>query len=210
MAKKEHITFTRQTAEILSNMAKDHIVGSSGIQQRDKPTNSVGKWVMKATTTITPCNYVCVDSGPSTPGFPGETPPPAEQSPIPGSGTAVICFRDDDGLLKIYKQDGVTASSGQVYSLLNEAIPAGRFFLATRDLAGTLWAEAVFHSCEPGSGGSGGGGSGPGSGSNCIDVVTDVRFDVYTCQLIVCTRNICFPPGTIIGPEDCGSGGSGG
>lgn len=204
MAKKEHVTFTRKTAEILSGMARDHIVGSAGIQQRAKPTNSVGKWVMKATGVISACDYRCLGESEAT------------QVPVPGSGTAVICHRDPvDGLLKVYKQDGITESSGQVFSLLNEAIPAGRYFLATRDLAGTLWAESVFQSCENGSGGSGGsggdgGGSGPGSGSGCIDVVTDVRFDVYTCQLIVCTRNICFPPGTIIGPEDCGSGGSGG
>jgi len=207
MAKKEHVTFTRKTAEILNGMAKDHIVGSSGVQQRDKPGNTVGKWVMKATTTITACDYRCLGSGESV------------QVPVPGSGTAEICYRDPaDNKLKVYKQDGSTSSSGQVYSLLNEEIPVGRYFLATRDLAGTLWAEAVFQACENGSSGSGGSGSGSGdgsgggagSGANCIDVVTDVRFDVYTCQLIVCTRNICFPPGTIIGPEDCGSGSSGG
>lgn len=202
MAKKEHVTFTRKTAEVLNSIAKDHIGGSSTIQQRGKPTNSVGKWVMKATTPITPCDYSCLGSG--------------ESSPEPGSGTAVICYRDpEDGKLKVHKEDGVTETSGQVYSLLNQTIPEGRFFLATRDLAGTLWAESVFYSCQNGSGGDGSGsgdgsGGGPGSGAGCIDVVTDVRFDIYTCQLIICTRNICFPPGTIIGPEDCGSGGGSG
>lgn len=198
MAKKEHVTFTRKTAEILSGIARDHIVGSSGIQQRAKPANSVGKWVMKAITPITACDYRCNND---------------EQAPVPGSGTAVICYLDTvDGKLKVYKQDEVTESAAAVSSLLNEVIPVGRFFIATRDLAGALWAESVFESCDSGSGGSGGsgGGSGPGSGSGCIDVVTDVRFDVYTCQLVVCTRNICFPPGTIIGPEDCGGSGSGG
>lgn len=195
---KRHVTFTPKTASILGNIAKDHVSGSSVVDPRNKPGNSVGKWVMKATTPITACDYRCLDD---------------ERSPIPGSGTAVICYLDQvDGKLKVHKPDGITEVAAPVSSLLNEVIPAGRFFIGTRDLAGTLWAESVFESCDAGSGGSGGsgGGSGPGSGSGCIDVVTDVRFDIYTCQLIVCTRNICFPPGTIIGPEDCGSGGSGG
>lgn len=56
-----------------------------------------------------------------------------------------------------------------------------------------------------------GSGSGSGSGSGpCIDVVTDVRFDPYTCVLTVCTRRVCLPAGSTVGEENCGGQGSGG
>ena len=56
-----------------------------------------------------------------------------------------------------------------------------------------------------------GSGSGSGSGSGpCLDVVTDVRFDPYTCKLTVCTKRVCLPAGSTVGEEDCGDKGSGG
>lgn len=168
---------------------------SIGLNRIDKPKNAVGKWVMKAITPITAADYRCTGYQPT---------------PTPGEGLAAICYRDlETGQLVEHRVGkDLELVTITVYSLLSEIIPTGWYFLGTRDLAGTIWAEAAFAQCE-GSGGSGAG-SGLGSGSGCIDIVTDVSFDAATCRLIVCTRNVCFPPGTIIGPEDCGSGGSGG
>ena len=189
MAKKELFTFPRQIASTLYRMASQASGGSGSVENwPSQAGNAVGKWVMKAKTAISACDYKCV-------GY--------SESPVPGSGIAVLCYRDTEtGKLEVHKPGGQEVEI-TVYSLLDELIPVDWFFLGTRDLAGTIWAESVFKKCdETGSGG----GSGLGSGSGCIDVVTDVSFDPYTCKLIVCTRNICFPPGTIIGPEDCGSG----
>jgi hypothetical protein len=198
--KKELVTFSRGIASTLVQMAKSFSGGSSSIDAFPKTSNQTGLWLMQARTTITAAAYNCDQAG----DFSG---------PTPGSGKARLCYREKLlGKVMPYKPNGKYVE-GTVYNLLKESIPENRYFLASRDLAGTIWVEQIFRSCEGGSGsqGSGGsGGSGPGSGDNCIDVVTQVSFDPYTCKLIVCTRNICFPPGTIIGPEDCGSGGSGG
>lgn len=181
--------FGPKTAAKLYQMAKEYVAGKETAARVPKPPgNQVGFWLMRATSVITAADYKCV-------GYPGD--------PVPGSGTGVICFRDP---ATNEMKTPANPLGGPVYSALTEAVPLGRRFWGLRDLAGTIWVHSVLPACED----TGSGGSGPGSGSGCIDVVTDVRFDVYTCQLIVCTRNICFPPGTIIGPEDCGGSGSGG
>lgn len=192
MADKKVIGFGPRTADKLHQMARQFSSGRADGEVLQKPNgNQVGFWLMKATSIITACDYKCI-------GYPGD--------PLPGSGTGVICYRDPiTGEMKIHNESNPLG--GPVFSALDEAVPLGRRFWGMRDLAGTIWVHSVLPECD-GSGGSGG--SGPGSGSGCLDVVTDVRFDVYTCQLVVCTRNICFPPGTIIGPEDCGGSGSGG
>lgn len=109
---------------------------------------------------------------------------------IPGTGMAKICWRDPaDNKIKT---NGPTPLTGTVFNLaLKESIAQDTYFYGFRDLAGTLWVISLLH---------------PGQ---CQDFVTKVEFDVATCQLIVCTRQVCFPPGVVIGPENCG-GGSGG
>jgi len=196
MAKKQIRTFGEAKSQKLSQIADSW--SGMGSDRMPFPPNSVGKWVMKAIGPITACDYRCSGSG-------------SAEKPMPGSGTAALCYRDKTtGLLELHKPGGLEITC-TVYSLLAEAVPDGWFFIGTRDLAGTIWAESIFQKCDEasGSGGSGSGGSGSGSGSGCIDVVTGISFDLATCQLVVCTRNICFPAGTIIGPEDCGSGSGG-
>jgi hypothetical protein len=195
MAKQIFGFGNKKTAQDLEQFIKNH-GPSIGLERMEKPKNAVGKWVMKALTPISAADYRCTGYQPT---------------PTPGEGLASICYRDlETGQLVEHIPDPGSGErvTATVYSLLSEVIPQGWYFIGTRDLAGTIWAEAAFAQCE-GSGGSGAG-SGLGSGSGCINIVTDVSFDVATCRLIVCTRNVCFPPGTIIGPEDCGSGGSGG
>lgn len=194
MTERKVTGFGPRTADKLHQMARQFSTGRADGEVLQKPNgNQVGFWLMKSTSIITAADYNCFGS--------------PSQDPTPGSGSAVIAYRDQiTNVMKIHNETNPLGT--MVYSTLTEAIPLGWFFFGRRDLAGTIWVESVLPQCESGSGGSGG--SGAGSGSGCIDVVTDVRFDVYTCQLIVCTRNICFPPGTIIGPEDCGGSGSGG
>jgi len=141
MAKKQIHTFGAAKAQKLSSIAD-----SWGSMSRDGLSfapNAVGKWVMKANTPITACDYRCEGSG-------------VTQSPVPGFGTAAICYRDRiTGQIKVHEPSGMEITC-TVYSLLGEVIPAGWFFLATRDLAGTIWAESVFKKCEDGSGGGSG------------------------------------------------------
>lgn len=104
----------------------------------------------------------------------------------PGTGLAAIHYRDP---ATNTIEPGPGPLSGTVYNLtLKEAIAAGTLFYGFRDLAGSLWVVSLLH---------------PGQ---CVNVVTDVQFNVTTCQLVVCTRQICFPPGVVIGMEDCGGG----
>lgn len=106
---------------------------------------------------------------------------------IPGTGVAQICWRDPS--TNTIEPAGSSPLAGTVFNLtLKELIPAGTFFYGFRDLAGSLWVISLLH---------------PGQ---CLNVVTDVQFNVATCQLVVCTRQICFPPGVVIGMEDCGGG----
>lgn len=199
MAKRELVGFSRRVGNILTQVANSWRGGTSSLEAFAKTSNQSGLWLMQARTTITPALYNCDAAG----DFNG---------PTPGSGQARICYRDKtNGKITPHKPNG-NEIKGTVYNMLKEAIPTNRYFLASRDLAGSIWVEQIFRSCEGGSGsiGSGGSyGSGPGSGDNCHKVVTDVRFDPYTCQLIICTKTICFTPGTIVSEEDCGSGSGG-
>lgn len=105
----------------------------------------------------------------------------------PGTGVAQIAWRNPSN--NTIEPAGSSPLAGITYNLvLKEAIAPGTLFYGFRDLAGSLWVISLLH---------------PGQ---CVNVVTDVKFNVATCQLVVCTRQICFPPGVVIGMEDCGGG----
>ncbi|KKN23027.1 hypothetical protein LCGC14_0908980 [marine sediment metagenome] len=45
--------------------------------------------------------------------------------------------------------------------------------------------------------------------SPTVTLVTSVCFDETDCELTICDREICFPVGTVIEPEDCGDAATG-
>ena len=87
-----------------------------------------------------------------------------------------------------------------VYNLKKRKIKGGGYFLGTRDLNGSIYVEEYFSHCS----------CAQEDGTTTLTVVTNVSFDVSNCRLVVCTRQICLPPGAEISEESCGGGGGGG
>lgn len=188
MAKREVSTFSNRLANKLKQMADAWTPGTSEAG-RMSAGNAVGCWILQATTEISAASGQCATPNSLT----GIT---------PGSGTARICHRDRiTGLLVPYRPNGISVQS-TVYSLKKRKIANGGYFIGTRDLNGTIWVEEYFDFCPCEDTGT------------TLTVVTKVSFDTSNCKLVVCTRNICLPPGATVGDENCGgsgpSSGSGG
>jgi hypothetical protein len=185
MAKKRVATFSENLAGKLKRMADQWSPGQS--HGAMTAGNAVGCWIMQAMGEIPAATGQC-----ATPGtLIGIT---------PGVGTARICHRDRvTGLVVPYRPNGLDVTN-TVYNLRKRKVKAGGYFLGTRDLNGSIYVEEYFSHCS----------CAQEDGTTTITVVTNVSFDVTNCKLVVCTRQICLPPGAEVTEESCGGSGGGG
>jgi hypothetical protein len=186
MAEKQVATFSSTLASKLKRMADSWTPGASTAGHMTAG-NAVGCWIMQAMAEIPAATGQC-----ATPGtLIGIT---------PGVGTARICHRDRaTGLVVPYRPNGLDVTN-TVYNLKKRKIKGGGYFLGTRDLNGSIYVEEYYSHCS----------CAQEDGTTTLTVVTNVSFDVSNCRLVVCTRQICLPPGAEISEESCGGGGGGG
>lgn len=118
MPKQKLVGFSPEHGEILKQIAISRSLSSAGRPAGRNSTvpariRGVGAWVMKATTSITACDWTATD-------------------PDLGTGTAKLLHKDSSDNLDDYHHDGTNDVTVTTWNLLPEALSSGDIFLGLR------------------------------------------------------------------------------